>query len=73
MSSEQATNARAHGLLVGQRYATTWALFLHAHAHLLAHFMLAGIYWREPNFGLLEALMVSDQAKIIRPLGPLMG
>ena len=35
--------------------------------------MLAGIYWREPNFGLLEAPMASDQAEIIRTLGPLMG
>ena len=34
--------------------------------------MLAGIYWREPNFGLLEALTASDQAEITHTLGPLM-
>ena len=35
--------------------------------------MLAGIYWREPNFSLLEALTASDQAKITHILGPPMG
>ena len=32
--------------------------------------MLAGIYWRGPNFSLMEALMALDQAKITHILGP---
>ena len=50
-SSEQAINAHALGLLMDQHYTNTWTLFLHAHAHFLAHFMLAGIFCSSPLMG----------------------